>query len=135
MVMSGPRVYSQMARDGVLPRIFARGGEAPTLAVLLQAGLAVVVVWLSELAELLGYLGFTLSLSAAATVGAAVWLRRREGSRAVPIVGYPLVPAVFVVFTLGSAVFVVQRAPGTALFAVATLLFGLVPYGLARRGR
>ena len=135
MVMSGPRVYAQMARDGVLPRIFARGGEAPTLAVLLQAGLAVVVVWLSELAELLGYLGFTLSLSAAATVGAAVWLRRHEGPRAVPIAGYPLVPAIFVVFTLGSAVFVVQRAPGTALLGLATLLFGLVPYGLARRVR
>ena len=55
-------------------------GEVPTSAVALQAALAIVVVWRSGLAELLGYIGFTLGLSAAATVVGLLALRRREGA-------------------------------------------------------
>ena len=47
-------------------------------AVALQVWLAILVVWNSDLAELLGYIGFTLGLSAAATFSdcaspAAAW--------------------------------------------------------------
>ena len=44
-------------------------GDVPTAAVALQVGLAVLVAWVSELRELLGYIGFTLGISAAATIG------------------------------------------------------------------
>ncbi len=135
MMMSGPRVYAQMSRDGWFPALLQRGGEAPTAAVLLQGGLAIVVVWLAEIAQLLSYLGFTLSLSAALTVAAALRLRMREGAAAVPIPAYPLPPLLFIVCTLGAAGFMVVREPGPALIGLLTLLSGLLLYPFTPRAR
>ncbi len=76
-----------MAEDGLFPRFFSRGDDVPATAVALQVGLAVVVVWFSDLAELLSYIGFTLGISAAATVGGLIALRRREGPELLPFAG------------------------------------------------
>jgi APA family basic amino acid/polyamine antiporter len=135
MVMSGPRVYAEMAKDGWLPAFLARGADAPTAAVFLQGALAIAVVWVADLAELLSYLGFTLSLSAALTVAAAVRVRMREGARAVPIPAYPLPPLLFIAFTLGAAGFMVAREPGPAAIGLLTGLSGLILYRAAPRFR
>ncbi len=135
MVMAGPRVYARMAEDGFLPRWFSRGKDVPAAAVALQAGLAVGLVWVGELRTLLGYIGFTLGLSAAATVAALIRLRVREGPARVPIPGYPWVPAVFVLATLGTAAFMVVRQPSEALMGLATLTLGLPLYGLRAKWR
>jgi len=79
MVLAGPRVYERMARDGLLPSIVSRGGDAPAVAIALQVVLAWVVLWTTGLADLTAALGFLLGLSATATDGVATWLRRREG--------------------------------------------------------
>ncbi len=84
MVMAGPRVYARMAEDGVFPRIFGTGRNVPGTAVALQVGLAILVLWNSDLARLLGYIGFTLGLSAAATVAGLIAMRLREGPERVP---------------------------------------------------
>lgn len=133
MTMAGSRVYAQMARDGLAPAGLAGGGDAPTWAVTLQVTVALLVLWSSNLAELLSYLGFTLGLSAAGTVAAGACLRAREGPRAVPIIGYPWTPWVFVFATLGGAVFMVLREPRPAGLGLATALVGLIPYAWARR--
>ena len=133
MVLSGSRVLARLARDGMLPRALGEGGIAPRAAIGFQALLCLGIVWLSDLAQLIATLGFTLGLSAAATVVVASWLRHREGAEAVPIPGYPVVPALFVLFTVGSSAFLVTRSPGDAALGTAMLLAGLPAYGLARR--
>ena len=133
MMMSGPRVYAQMARDGWLPPVLLRGADAPTAAILLQGALAILVVWIAPLATLLSYLGFTLSLSAALAVVGALRLRAREGAAAVPIPFFPLPPLLFLLFTLGSAGFLVLRDPVPAGVGLLTLLSGLALYPWARR--
>ncbi|NNL84880.1 MAG: APC family permease [Myxococcales bacterium] len=132
MMMAGPRVYAQMARDGLFPTWLVRGADAPTAAVALQTGLALLVFWVSDLVALLGYLGFTLSLSAALTVFAAARLRRREGAARVPIPGYPWTPAAFVLFTVAAAGFLVAREPVQSLVGGATALLGLAMYFVRR---
>jgi APA family basic amino acid/polyamine antiporter len=132
LVMSGPRVYAKMAEDGLFPRWFRFQGEVPRWAVLFQAGLAVVVVCLSELRELLSYLGFTLSVCAALTVASLFLVRRRLGASAVAIPGYPVVPAFFVLATLLFAALAVARAPwecaiGTATLAVGAVIYAFIP--------
>jgi basic amino acid/polyamine antiporter, APA family len=134
MTMAGPRVYARMAEDGLFPRVFAASGEVPVAAVALQATLAIVAVWIAGLRELLGYVGFTLGLSAAATVFGLLRLRRREGAARVPIPGYPLVPLAFVATTLVVSAFMALRAPGEATIGLLTAA-SAVPLWLWTRRR
>jgi APA family basic amino acid/polyamine antiporter len=137
MIMAGPRVYAKMAEDGLFPRVAGsfHGATTPRVAVGIQAALAIVVVWSSELANLLGYIGFTLGLCSAATVIALIVLRRREGPERVPVFGYPIVPGIYVVGTLGAAGFMACRRPGESLAALATIGLGAAIYFLTRRRR
>ena len=135
MVLSGSRVLARLARDGMLPLALGRGGIAPRAAIAFQAALCLAIVWLSDLAQLIATLGFTLGLSAATTVCVAAWLRHREGAAAVPIPGHPWVPMVFVLFTLFGSAFLVTRSPQDAALGAALLLAGLPAYLLSTRAR
>jgi APA family basic amino acid/polyamine antiporter len=134
MVMAGPRVYARMAEDGLFPRLFGMAEEVPRAAVALQVTLAVAVAWISGLRELLGYIGFTLGISAAATVGGLIALRRREGPLRVPVPGYPWVPGLFIVTTLAAACFMAARQPLEAGMGLLTVALGVPVYWVMRRG-
>ncbi len=125
MVMVGPRVYARMAADGVFPPVFRFEAGVPAAAIALQVGLAVALVWSTGLAQLLGYIGFTLGLSAAAAVVGLLLLRRREGPERVPIPGFPWVPAVFVGASLATAAFMIWRQPREAGLGLLTIALGL----------
>ena len=133
MLMAGPRVYARMAEDGLFPKRFTSMGDVPTAAVVLQAGLATLVVWMSQLRELLGYIGFTLGLSTILTVIALVSLRWREGPEKVPIPGYPWITLLFLLATLVASGFMLLREPVEALLGLATVTSGIPIYYLLRR--
>ena len=133
MVMAGPRVYAKMADDGVFPRIFSTKSTTPATAVWLQVSLALVVLWIATLRDLLGYIGYTLSLSTAVTIVGLFVLRRREGALAVPISGYPWVPGLFVIATVFIGVQSMLLLPWNTLFGVLTPLSGLLVYFVMKR--
>ena len=133
MLMAGPRVYARMADDGLFPRLFSSKGEVPAAAVALQALFATLVVWMSQLRELLGYIGFTLGLSTVLTVLALAWLRRQEGPDRVPIPLYPWAPIVFAVSTLLASGFLLVREPLEAILGLATVASGVPVYYMFRR--
>ena len=129
LVMAGPRVYARMADDGVFPAMFRFGGEgAPTAAIMAQALLAIALIALADLRGLLSYLGFTLSMSAALTVGSLFLIAKREGRRAVAVWGYPLTPAFYVASTLILAGIAGRRQPVELLTALITIASGSVVY-------
>ncbi|HLU48641.1 MAG TPA: amino acid permease, partial [Planctomycetota bacterium] len=132
MVMAGPRVYARMAEDGLFPRWFRGTRDVPTGAVLFQAALAIAIVWLSELRALLDYAGFTLGISAAATVIGLLLHRLRHGPHRVPIPGFPLVPGIFVLGTLGAVAFVIASKPREASLGLLTLAAGAPVYAAIR---
>lgn len=68
MIMVGPRVISRMADDGVFFTAFRTGPNSIHRSVLLQAGLAAALVLVSNIKDLLGFLGSTLSLSSAIAI-------------------------------------------------------------------
>lgn len=124
LIQSGPRVVARMAEDGALPRglTLRAPGAAPRAATALQGALAIALVWIADLRELLASIGFLLGLCAAAAVGVLVRLRLRRGAAAVPVPGWPWLPALFLGATLASSAFLVAREPlltGLALLAVA----------------
>lgn len=85
MIMVGPRVISRMADDGVFFSAFRSGPNSIPRSVLLQAGLAAALVLASNIRDLLGFLGSTLSLSSAITVATLlIPVYRSAASAAVP---------------------------------------------------
>ena len=133
MIMAGPRVYARMAQDGLFPARLGRVTDVPRAAVALQVALAIAVVWSSGLLELLGYVGFTLGLSAALTVASLFVLRQRLGAERVPVPGHPWVPGFFIAATLASAAFLIARAPGQAAAGLLTVATGIPFYFAFRR--
>lgn len=135
MILTGPRVYAKMAGDGLFIPGLRRAVATPLRAVWLQAALACAVVALSGLRELLSYLGFTLGLSAAATVSSVFLLKRRPATAHIRAPGYPVVHIVFVGATLCFATLGAIRRPWEAGAAIATIGSGIVLYALIRRSR
>ncbi len=135
MVMAGPRVYAKMAEDGLFPAFFRADGRSPTSAIALQTGAAIAVLWWTGLAELLGYIGFTLGLSSAATVAALLMGHAEEGAPRQRGFGQPWVGIIFIAATLFGAGFMVQREPVQAALGLATALVGVPVYYVFRRGQ
>lgn len=130
MLLAGPRVYLQMARDGVMPAFLNTKSEVPRTAILTQAALSIAVVWLAQLDQIIGYLGMTLSACSALTV-ATIW-RIAAGDRSSDAIARPtwtehLSAAVYIIGTLAMLGAVVAQGQRTGeLVAVgATIVVGL----------
>lgn len=132
MIMIGPRVYAQMAEDGLLPRALRFTRHTPDISIAMQALLAIIVVWITGLQELLSYLGFTLGLSSAATIASLFIIVRRDPGVAGQLPGYPWIPVIFISFTLLFAVIAATRNPWEMLAAVLTIVSGVIMYFLFR---
>lgn len=133
MVMSAPRVYAKMADDGLMPGFMRFRGSAPRVAIAAQVLLASVFILVSSLRELLSYLGLTLSLCAALSVGClflpsagrGAWRRRFLLSR---------VPAAFyVVATLTTATLMTLDRPEQIVATILTFSVGAIVYAVVRR--
>jgi len=131
IAIAGPRVYRQMAQDGVMPKWLVGKGSEPRLAIAAQAILASIVVYFTSLQEMLGYLGLTLSLCAALTV-ACVWLPavRRTKEAETTASGKDhfalLAASIYVIATIGLMALGAMSRSGEALAAGVTVVIGLV---------
>jgi len=135
MVMVGPRIYAQMADDGVLPNALRSGQAPPRAAIALQVGLALAAFFMSELRDLLLYVGFLLGLSAAGTVACLFMLGNDRASEGGTSGLHPWLPLVFIGATLGSTAFLVVSEPAQALAGFGTLAVGALVYWLTSRSR
>jgi APA family basic amino acid/polyamine antiporter len=139
MMMSGPRIYTVMAADGVFPRVFA-GPRGIERSVLLQTGLALVLVHQATVLDLLGYLGVTLALFSACTV-ATLWLptpatTAAPGTDATPSglgIGAMCASVVYVVATTGCTVVLALTEPRQLLGTALTLGAAIVLWPWLRR--
>ena len=132
LVMAGPRVYAQMAADGYLPGRLAVASGPPRAAIAVQAGLALLFLWSATFEALLTWIGFTLSLSTAATVAALILLKRREGKGLV-VPGWPVVPWLFLAGVAAMAVFTVAQRPLESLIGFGTIAAGLAAWRIQKK--
>ena len=126
----GPRVYYSMARDGIFFKSIAfvdPRSAVPTRSIVLQGGIAAVMVFLGTFDQLLTYMSFSLGIfPLLAVVG--VFKLRRSGRSAVKLPGYPVASAVYLL--AGTAILVrsfLQR-PKESLVALATAAVGVPVY-------
>lgn len=133
MIMTGPRVYYAMSKDGIFFELFARVSRSrrtPVHSIFLQAAIAVLLIVTASYEELLIYIGFTLSLFATLTVAGLVRLRLREGPNAngYRTLGYPVTPLIFITGNLWIIWFSVKSRPAPAICGFATIGLGICVY-------
>lgn len=110
MMTAGPRLYTQMAEDGLFPRILT-GPAGVGRSALLQTVIAVSLVHAATLLQLIGYLGVTLSLCSAVTVS-TLWFRARAEPPAGTDSAAPLRPSAAVLAASLFYVFATLLAAG-----------------------
>lgn len=126
LVMTGPRVYAKMADDGFFPSWFSFEDKPPVSAIWFQALLAAVAISIATLKDLLGYLGLTLSVCSALTVGMLFVMRMRGQS--VRIAWYGIPAAIYVAATLALAILYGLSNTQQAAAAGITVAVGLCLY-------
>jgi APA family basic amino acid/polyamine antiporter len=130
LVITGPRIYTEMACDGVLPAIFARHGAhdtPPPVSAVAQSMWSGLLVLTGTFEQIVTYTGFAVLLFSGAAVGALFVLRRRLGAPATFCVpGYPYVPAAFLGAVLLIAVASFRYAPGPSVVGVGLIVAGLL---------
>jgi APA family basic amino acid/polyamine antiporter len=136
-MMSGPRFAVAMARDGLFFRALGRTGArgAPTAAVALQGGLALVAAATATFDPILVYVGFTLTVSCGATVVAAFVLRWREPRAERPhhALGWPVSGLLFVASAIFMTAFAIHDRPYESAAGLLTLAAGGLAYRVWRR--
>jgi basic amino acid/polyamine antiporter, APA family len=134
LIMTGPRVYAQMARDGYLPRFLQPQSGPPRNAIAIQLAIALLLLWTAKFQDLLTYIGFTLMLSTAATVVGLIILRRKEGPSLV-VFGWPWVPVLFLAGVVWIGYFTISQRPEPSLAVLGILAFGWIAWYFQHRRR
>lgn len=135
MILTGPRVYYAMSRDGVFFTRFARVSKkrrTPAASIFLQAAIAILMVLTSTFNTLLVYIGFTLSIFAVLTVIGMMRIRRLRPDKT-PVYktfGYPVTPLIFILGNLWIVIFSIKSRPLASLFGLATIAAGILLYTL-----
>jgi len=119
MVMTGPRVYYAMSKDGIFFELFGRVSKVrktPAYSIFLQAGIAIILVVTASFDKLLLYIGFTLSLFTMMTVAGMVIIRIKNPSpgNTYGSFGYPVTPLLFILGNLWIIYYSVESRPVTS---------------------
>ena len=140
IVMSAPRVYFAMARDGLFVPAVAQlhpRFETPARAISIQALLASVLVLLGSFDTLISYFVFVVVIFIGLTVATLFVLRRRNSNahHSYKTPGYPVTPIVFLCFTALILFLIGGNRPKEAFYGVGVVLLGLPVYYLLMRSR
>ncbi len=138
LTWAGSRVHQRLGQDlmrlGFLAKVNRHG--APVGAVLLQGGLALLLLYYGTFDAVLNYVGALLLVSSLLAVVAVIWLRwrRPEVVRPFKVPLYPVPPLLFAAATSYMLIFLVQRRPQELMWGAVTLLAGWLIHILVRAG-
>lgn len=137
IIMSAPRVYFAMARDGVFipsaAKIHTRYGT-PARAIAMQAVIASLLVALGTFKQIVAYFIFVVVIFIALTVASLFVLRRRNTEAPAYLTpGYPVTPVIFLLFIFALLVLLGGNNPEQALLGLGVVAFGLPVYYLLFR--
>ena len=128
-IMSAPRVYYAMARDGLflksVARIHPRFGT-PARAIMVQGVIASILVALGTFEEIIAYFFFVAVLFLGLTV-AGLFVIRRKPQQAETIIltaGYPFTPIAFLTLVVIMLILLATRNPREAALGSFVVLAG-----------
>ena len=134
-IILGPRVYYSMAKDRAF---FKFAGEVhpkfsvPSKSILLQGGIAVVMVLFGTFDQLLTYMGFSLGIFPILAVLGVFKLRRTNRSVS-KLPGFPVTSLVYVISGICILVLAYFERPVESSIAIGTVLIGIPAYFLFKR--
>lgn len=134
VVMSAPRVYYAMARDGVffgaIARLHPRFGT-PARAILAEAAMASLLAALGTFNQIVAFFVFVTVIFIALTVASVFRLNRQAGNFGFPkVIGYPWTPIAFLMFVALLLFLLAGNNPRQAGLGVAIVLLGAPVYSL-----
>ena len=137
-IILGPRVYYSMSRDGyffkwvstVHPRF-----KVPQNALMLQSGIAIILVLSGTFEQILAYMGFSLGIFPILAV-LGVFKLRIKGMSKLKLPGFPFVQIFFILVSMGILVLSFFERPQESTIAILTALSGIpVFYWFKRKNR
>ncbi len=139
MILAGARVYYTMAHDNLF---FRRAGvleptrHTPVFALWMQCGWTMLLTLSGQYSDLLDYVIFAVLLFYILTIAGVFRLRRTrpEMERPYRAVGYPILPAVYMVAAGLIEIFLLINKPAFSLRGLALVLLGVPIYYLRQRG-
>lgn len=136
-IILGPRVYFSMAADGYFFK-FASGVHpeygVPVKSILLQGGIAVVLVLLGTFDQVLTYMGFSLGIFPILAVIGVFKLRRRNMSK-YRMPGFPVVPVIYVLAAVVILILAFFERPVESCTAIGMVLIGIPVFFMFKRSR
>jgi APA family basic amino acid/polyamine antiporter len=134
-IIIGPRVYYSMAKDGLFFKSAARIHKkfnVPSNSILIQCGIAIVMVLSGTFEQVLTYMGFALGIFPILTVSGIVKLRR-ENPAAVRMPGYPVTQILYILIGLMILVLSYLERPLESSIAAVTVIAGIPAYYIFRK--
>lgn len=132
-ILTGPRIYYAMARDGLFPAAAGRLNQrtgAPVAATLAQCACSLALLFSGGFQNVMTYAGVGLSVSAFFVIAAVFVLRirRPELPRPFRTPLYPLTPALFLACTGWMIVWAFQQQPRWSAISLASIAAGVPVY-------
>lgn len=138
MIMSAPRVYFAMARDGLFfpaaASLHPRFGT-PVVAIAIQTVLASLLILAGNFNQIIGYFIFVVVIFIGFTVAGLFRLRSEDKKKpeySAP--GYPFTPIIFLILVCFMLLLLGMNSPKQSLLGVGVVALGIpVYYGFFRR--
>lgn len=138
-ILTGPRVYFAMARDGLFfsraTRIHPRF-KTPGFAIIIQAIWSSILVFSGSFEQIITFAMFISIVFWIAAAAAVFKLRKKYPSLARPYKtwGYPVVPLIFILASIGILFNTLIEKPVESLAGVALAIIGIPVYFIWKRG-
>jgi APA family basic amino acid/polyamine antiporter len=132
-IVTGPRVYYAMAKDGLFPSFAARINrwtQVPTYAMAAQSLCAIIILFSSPFQKIYQFTAVGLGVFSMLIIGAVFVLRirRPELERPFRTPLYPFVPAVFLLVTIFTTVYAFKLWGWTPAIGLMAILAGIPLY-------
>jgi len=140
VILSTPRVYYAMAKDKLFFKKVAKLNpryRTPGFALLIQAVWASVLVLSGTFEQLITFVMFAIIVFWMVTAASVFELRKKypEMPRPYKTWGYPVIPIVFILATLGIIINTIVEQPQESLTGLAIILIGVPVYFFWQRKR
>ncbi|MEX0289330.1 MAG: APC family permease, partial [Flavobacteriaceae bacterium] len=128
MIWVGPRVSYAMSEDFEIWQFLRKKNKnnIPVIAIWTQSIISIVYVITGTFESVLLYCGFILQLTAALTVAGVFLLRKRSNSGEFKAPLYPILPGLFVLFSIWILIYLVIDRPMECLVGALILGIGLI---------